>query len=66
MDDPKRGSFTPRIGRGAFTPRIGRTPFTPRIGRSTGNQEKNSDGVGDDKSTLRSSSSSSGVQGNTV
>ncbi|CAN7998779.1 unnamed protein product [Ixodes hexagonus] len=32
--DPKRGSFTPRIGRAAFTPRIGRTPFTPRIGRS--------------------------------
>lgn len=64
MDDPKRGSFTPRIGRGAFTPRIGRTPFTPRIGRSSGNQEKNSDG--DDKSTPRSSSSSSGVQGNAV
>lgn len=66
MDDPKRGSFTPRIGRGAFTPRIGRTPFTPRIGRSTGNQEKNSDAVGEDKSALRSSSSSSGVQGNAV
>lgn len=63
MDDPKRGSFTPRIGRGAFTPRIGRTPFTPRIGRSAGNGDKSTDG--DDKSTLHSSSASSS-QGSTV
>lgn len=67
MDDPKRGSFTPRIGRGAFTPRIGRTPFTPRIGRSAGNADKSSDVVGDDKSALPSSSSSaSNSQGNAV
>lgn len=63
MDDPKRGSFTPRIGRGAFTPRIGRTPFTPRIGRSTGNGDKGTDG--DDKSALPSSSASSS-QGSAV
>lgn len=37
--DPKRGSFTPRIGRAAFTPRIGRTPFTPRIGRGGGDKD---------------------------
>lgn len=55
LDDPKRGSFTPRIGRGAFTPRIGRTPFTPRVGRGT---DKTADGK-----EAEASSSNSGATG---
>ncbi|CAN8027053.1 unnamed protein product [Ixodes persulcatus] len=54
--DPKRGSFTPRIGRAAFTPRIGRTPFTPRIGRS-GDSNKDTMSI-DDKAQSASGSGS--------